>query len=79
MRAKMQVGKIDKFGEPCNAINLQMVAVCGTGAYGQDGESEDNTYAHWTPSATVTMCITNPNLFNKFTEGQKFYVDFTEV
>lgn len=30
-----------------------------------------------TPQAECKMTVNNPELFGKFTEGQKFYVDFT--
>lgn len=40
---------------------------------------EDNTYAEATPSASMTIQITNKNLLGKFKPGQQFYVDFTLV
>jgi hypothetical protein len=42
-----------------------------------DGNSEDNSFAKWTPSGELKMTITNPNLFGKLVEGQKYYLDFT--
>lgn len=54
-----------------------MEPVCGNEPFGPEGESEDNTYARYTPSGEVCLDITNPALFGKFKEGQKFYADFT--
>jgi hypothetical protein len=75
MRAKMQVSSVV---ESTASEQLRLAAVCGNKPFGQEGESEDNTYAHWTPTAVLEMTITNPSLFGKFKVGQKFYVDFTE-
>jgi hypothetical protein len=40
---------------------------------------EDNSYAKATPSASLKMCITNPELRDKIKPGQVFYVDFKPV
>lgn len=77
MRAKMEVRAVEKSSP--TVLKLTMAAVCGKDPFGPDGESEDNTYARWTPTATVEMYITNPNLVDKFKQGQKLYVDFTEA
>lgn len=74
MRAKMKVQFVDQ-QETC--LNLSLVAVGRDGAYPEDGSDENNTFAKWTPSASVSMCVTNPELFGKFKEGDEFYVDFT--
>jgi hypothetical protein len=39
-------------------------------------ESEDNTFARYTPGGNLELSITNPALFDKLEKGQKFYVDF---
>ena len=77
MRAKMEVRGVQLEGP--NVLKLSMEAVCGKAPFGKVGESEDNTYSLWTPTATLNMFITNPALVDKFKEGQKFYVDFTEA
>ena len=77
MRAKMKVSAVEKTG--ASTLKLKFSAVCGKDPFGPNGESEDNTYSRWTPTATLEMYITNPSLFDKFTAGQKFYVDFTEA
>jgi hypothetical protein len=74
MRAKLKVESVTK--TEGNEI-LKMRAVCKLGGYPNDGTDEDNTFALWTPGATLEMFITNPALYGKIKPGQKFYVDFT--
>lgn len=79
MRAKLQVQSVTKWPAdgPTTQVSLSLSAVCGPGAFGPNGESEDNTFARWTPTASLSMSITNPALLDAFKAGQKFYVDFT--
>lgn len=86
MRAKLMVQDVVEHkyapapGEPekVSSIQLKLTAVCGK-PFDAEGNSEDNSFAKWTPSADVSMSITNPALFSSFKRGQKFYVDFTEA
>lgn len=79
MRAKLRVGFVQehvnvdgvKSGE-----TLTMHAVAAS-RYPQDGSDEDNTYAKFSPGATLNINIANPSLFGQFTVGDKYYVDFT--
>ena len=74
----MEVRKVENH-DPATFVNVTMSAVCGHDPFGPNGESEDNTYARFTPFATLEMTITNPNLTDKLKLGQKFYLDFTEA
>ena len=76
MRAKMRVGtvKLTEYGE-----ELEMAPVCGNKPFGPSGESEDNTFARYTPSGQLGLTVNNPELAGKFKPGQEFYVDFTLV
>jgi len=74
MRAKMKLNVIRKY-ETCEQLVFH--AVCKSEGYPADGSDENNTYARWTPSAELTMTVTNPNLLGVFKEGQEFYLDFT--
>lgn len=76
MRAKLQVGNVNRFAA-CE--QLKMHAVCKTGPYTGLGEDEDNTYALYSPQAEFTITINNPALFGKFNPGDKFYADFTKA
>jgi hypothetical protein len=51
--------------------------VTGNKPFGPNGESEDNTFARYSPSGELTISITNPNLLGKFNPGDPFYLDFT--
>lgn len=76
MRAKMQVTGVT----PCGpGEELEMSAVCGDGGFGPEGESEDNTFARFTPSGRVALTVNNPALVGRIRPGMKFYVDFTVV
>lgn len=76
MRAKMEVRAVVPQGTALETI--EMAAVSAT-PFGPDGVSQDNTYARWTPSGTLYLTITNPDLVGQFKVGQKFYLDFTEA
>lgn len=45
--------------------------------YGNDGSDENNTYAKFTPSASLVIHIANPDLIGRHKAGDVFYVDFT--
>ena len=76
MRAKMKVSAVTiREGHE----ELLMNPVCKSGSYPEDGTDEDNSYAKWSPSGSLTLVISNPALHGQFKPGQKFYVDFTEA
>lgn len=77
MRAKMQVSQVTKFNGGTEKVSF--TAVSGKAPYGKDGDSEDNTYARFTPSGECHLTINNPALAGKLIPGQKFYLDFTEA
>jgi hypothetical protein len=74
MRAKMKVDSVlvHEGGE-----TLKMSAVCKPGGYPADGLDEDNSFAKFSPSASLELWIANPALRNKFQPGEKFYLDFS--
>ena len=76
MRAKMQVRSVEKLGD---SEVLKLSAVTGKDPFGPNGESEDNTYARYTPAGECSLTINNPALAGKFSQGQTFYLDFTEA
>lgn len=77
MRAKMVITAVEK-GEDGSEM-LSMRAVCRDDAYPDDGSDENNTFAKFTPMASLNMVINNPALTGKFSEGDAFYIDFTKV
>lgn len=80
MRAKFVVSSVERFADHEGNTTqeyLRLTAVGRSEAYPEDGSDEDNTFARFTPSADLTICIANPELLGKFEQGQKFYADFT--
>lgn len=75
MRAKLKLDTvlIHEHGE-----DLTFSAVCAS-TYPPDGSDENNTYARFTPTASLTISVRNPELFGKFKPGDKYYVDFTKA
>jgi hypothetical protein len=76
MRAKMIVSTVTRF-QGGEKLNMQAVAKSGT--YPADGSDEDNTYAKFSPSASLEIHVANPALFGKFSPGEKYYLDFTKA
>lgn len=82
MRAKLQVGFVQEhFHGPDKSKSQETLTMHAVAAskYPEDGSDEDNTFAKFSPGANPSINVANPALFGKFTVGQKFYVDFTEV
>jgi hypothetical protein len=81
MRAKMKVTGVKAYpleGDKTQET-LTFSAVGKNSAYPEDGSDEDNTFARYTPSASLEIAIMNPALFDQFAVGDTFYVDFTRV
>jgi hypothetical protein len=76
-RAKMEVRSVTPPQCEGDCERIALSAVCGNQPFGPNGESEDNTFARWTPEGSLTLAITNPALRGFFKPGQKFYVDMT--
>lgn len=76
MRAKLKITSVILSEQ---SDQLKFSAVGSPIGYRENGLDEENTYAKFTPSAELTMTVSNPALLGKFRPGQKFYVDFTEV
>ena len=79
MRAKVQVRSVTPSGEPVTSEVLVMAPVAKSTAYPTDGSDEDNSFARWTPSGSISLTVNNPALLGQFRVGQKLYVDFTDA
>lgn len=73
MRAKLQIASVTKH---TTSEVLKFHAVCAK-SYPADGSDENNTYAKYSPSASLEITIANPALLGKFEPGEQYYVDFT--
>ena len=76
MRAKMRIEAVKRY-EHSEVIELH--AVGKSTHYPVNGLDEDNTYAKFSPSGSLTLTIANPALRGKFQPGEKFYLDFTQA
>lgn len=75
MRAKFRVNGIQKLSETHETITMGPVAK--SGGYPADGSDEDNTFAKFSPSGSLSLTIANPALYGTFAAGETFYLDFT--
>lgn len=73
MRAKMQLNKIEQF----SGIEVLHFNAVAAAKYPEDGSDEDNTFAKFSPSATLSLTVANPALIGQFKPGEKYYLDFT--
>lgn len=75
MRAKMNLSLIEQH-VGADVLHFNAVAAA---KYPDDGSDEDNTFAKFSPAATVKLHVANPALIGQFKVGEKYYVDFTPV
>lgn len=76
MRAKVRISGIEKH-ENTGHDRLDFVFPAKDGPYPSDGSDEDQSFASYTPSASLSMTIANPNLIGRFSVGDTFYIDFS--
>lgn len=75
MRAKLKLISVEAF---TGCEKLKFNAVCKP-SYDGDGADEDNTYAKFSPNASLEIMVTNPALLDTFKPGEVYYVDFTQA
>lgn len=75
MRAKFYCTSLDKNDDDSDNRyeHLHLAPVVG------DGSTENESFSRFTPSGSLEMRITNPDLFGKITPGDAFYLDFIPV
>lgn len=73
MRAKLKVTEAH-MRETYDVVKF--CAVSRSDSYPDDGSDENNTYAKFSPSASLEIHIANPALLGKYRPGDTFYVDF---
>lgn len=86
MRAKFRVSSVTppvvevKPGENiAPAQTIQAYPVARSDGYPADGSDENNSFAKWSPSGSLSLTVVNPALSNTIKEGDVFYVDFTRA
>lgn len=76
MRAKFRVTHVEKVSDACESITMTAVT---EKPFDSEGNSEDNSFARWTPTGDLKISVTNPNLFGKIQAGEKYYLDFSKA
>lgn len=73
IRAKFKCQAVAHHEAPTGGVNL----IVSLGAvYGKDG-SDNAQWSKWTPSGTLSMTITNPEVGDFFKPGGEYYLDLT--
>jgi hypothetical protein len=72
----MKINSVERF-DLCEKLKMQ--PVCKASGYPADGSDEDNTFAKFTPSGSLELTITNPDLIGKFNPGDTYYLDFIKA
>lgn len=75
MVAKFRVNEVIQQGNPVVSEVLKMNPVTSR-PFDEKGASEDNSFARWTPSGSLEMTVTNPDLFGKVKAGDNFMLTF---
>lgn len=75
MRAKLKIKSITDITGGTQQVIFS--AVGKSSPYDAEGNDEDNTFAKYTPTADLTMHISNPALIGTLKPNQVYYVDFT--
>lgn len=75
MRAKLKIQSVTRH-ETCEVLKFNAVPAK---SYPADGSDEDNTFAKFSPSASLEITVCNPALIGKFQPGETYYVDFTKA
>ncbi len=76
-RAKFRVSSVQEIRQDGKVTQetIFYYPVAKSGAYPADGADEDNTYAKFSPSGSLSLTVQNPALFGKFKKDDVFYMD----
>lgn len=80
MRAKVRITAIkpndgDKVTQEALTFNFP----AKDSPYPADGSDEDQQFARYSPSGSLSLTVANPALLGKFAVGDTFYLDFVPV
>lgn len=76
LRCKVRVSEVLHSKNADGTTNQERVTL--QAVYGPEG-SENASWSKWTPSASFSLFINNPEAFGKLSAGHEFFVDFTPV
>jgi len=71
-RCKFSVLSVTDFGNNSKSVKLGTV-------YDEALSKEDRAFSKYTPSGSMEVSITNPNIFDIFKPGTYVYLDITPV
>ena len=74
LRLKMSVSSVKKVTDGQGVITSEEISL--TAVYGPEA-SPNAQWSKWTPSASLTMQVNNPEAFDKVRPGQFMFVDLT--
>jgi len=81
-RAKLFIADVEKYidveGKPFAEVKMYGVYDSAEGVEG-NSVKENRIFGKWTPNATFTATIYNPNVIEQLHIHKEFYVDFTEA
>jgi hypothetical protein len=77
IRAKLRVNQVIHYIDNLGQIESEEVKL--TAVYDDDPESDNAQWSKWTPSANLSITISNPAAIGKLTKDHEFYIDFTPV
>lgn len=69
IKAKLRCDNVEKVG---NGEQIELNAV-----YSEDKSTENYSFSAATPSARLSMFISNPSAIGAFEVGKEYYLDFT--
>jgi hypothetical protein len=81
IRAKMKVDAVTQTGDSSGVTQETVTLSAVHPAQPKEGETEkedpNKLWSKWTPSANVSISVTNPECFGKFIPGKEYFVDFS--
>ncbi len=75
LRAKVRVSSVTKSMNQDGKVESETVQL--NAVYSSDVNSENGKWSKWTPSASFSLTINNPDAMGKLSKGHEFFVDFT--
>jgi hypothetical protein len=75
LRLKMSVSSVKKVCDSEGVITQEEISLMAV--YSNKEGSANAQWSKWTPSASLVICISNPQAFGKVLPGQFVFVDLT--
>lgn len=76
IKAKMKVSHVEENKSTDGQTKYGELVVLNA-VYSEDPQSENYSFSQATPSATVSLFISNPSAYGAFEVDKEYYVDFS--